>query len=149
VSRAAGSGAAVGRGGLPTKGKSAVRKVAIRGGRCARRVGCADATEEIRMTAHPKSWHDVLIVTGGMTPQVVTETVYELARRVPDRFVPAKIVCVVTGGALGGFGGRSRRRWSGFGASSGSRPTGDPGQHARKRATAGFMSRCRTTAAVG
>jgi CRISPR-associated protein (TIGR02584 family) len=49
-------------------------------------------------------WREVLIVTGGMTPQVVTETVYALAHRAPDPLVPAKIVCVVTGGALDGFG---------------------------------------------
>jgi CRISPR-associated protein (TIGR02584 family) len=56
------------------------------------------------MEAREANWREVLIVTGGMTPQVVTETVYALARRAPDPLVPAKIVCVVTGGALDGFG---------------------------------------------
>jgi CRISPR-associated protein (TIGR02584 family) len=55
------------------------------------------------MEARQDKWREVLIVTGGMTPQVVTETVYELARRVSAPLVPAKIVCVVTGGALDGF----------------------------------------------
>lgn len=38
-------------------------------------------------------WREILIVTGGMTPQVVTETVHALAGRA---IVPAKIICVVT-----------------------------------------------------
>lgn len=56
------------------------------------------------MGAGQTSWHEVLIITGGLTPQVVTETVYALARRVPDPLVPAKIVCVVTGRSLDRFG---------------------------------------------
>lgn len=50
------------------------------------------------------NWREVLIVTGGMTPQVVTETVYALATRENDRIVPAKIVCVVTGSVADRFG---------------------------------------------
>ncbi len=38
----------------------------------------------------------VLIVTGGTSPQVVTETVFALARRADDPFVPDDIICVVT-----------------------------------------------------
>ena len=38
----------------------------------------------------------VLIVTGGQTPQVVSETVFALTRRSPAAFVPDKIICVVT-----------------------------------------------------
>jgi CRISPR-associated protein (TIGR02584 family) len=49
-------------------------------------------------------WHEVLIITGGLTPQVVTETVYALSKRAPDPLVPAKIVCAVTGRSLSGFG---------------------------------------------
>jgi CRISPR-associated protein (TIGR02584 family) len=49
-------------------------------------------------------WHEVLIITGGLTPQVVTETVYALVRRASDPLVPAKIVCAVTGGCLDLFG---------------------------------------------
>jgi CRISPR-associated protein (TIGR02584 family) len=49
-------------------------------------------------------WHEVLVITGGLTPQVVTETVYALTTRTPDRLVPAKIVCVVTGSCLDLFG---------------------------------------------
>ena len=50
------------------------------------------------------TWHEVLIITGGLTPQVVTETVYALCTRALDRLVPAKIVCVVTGSCLDLFG---------------------------------------------
>lgn len=50
------------------------------------------------------NYRNVLIVTGGMTPQVVTETVYALSRRSPEPFVPAKIVCAVTGGSREPFG---------------------------------------------
>lgn len=39
---------------------------------------------------------EVLIVTGGQTPQVVTETVYALVTRDVDPIVPTKIVCAVT-----------------------------------------------------
>ncbi|MGH7100428.1 MAG: CRISPR-associated ring nuclease Csm6 [Stellaceae bacterium] len=46
----------------------------------------------------------VLIITGGMTPQVVTETVYALATRQPDPMIPTKIICAVTGGAAERFG---------------------------------------------
>lgn len=51
-----------------------------------------------------KSWNNVLVVTGGSTPQVVTETLYALATRAPEPFVPAKIICVVTKGVANGFG---------------------------------------------
>lgn len=40
---------------------------------------------------------EVLIVTGGLTPQVVTETVYALVTRGVNPIVPTKIVCAVTG----------------------------------------------------
>jgi CRISPR-associated protein (TIGR02584 family) len=50
------------------------------------------------------SRREVLIVTGGMTPQVVTETVHALASRELDPIVPAKIVCVVTAGVAARFG---------------------------------------------
>jgi CRISPR-associated protein (TIGR02584 family) len=40
---------------------------------------------------------EILIVTGGLTPQVVTETVYALVKRKADPLVPTKIVCAVTG----------------------------------------------------
>jgi CRISPR-associated protein (TIGR02584 family) len=56
------------------------------------------------MDATRDAWREVLIVTGGMTPQVVTETVYALAKRAPDPLIPAKIVCVVTGGSRQRFG---------------------------------------------
>ncbi len=42
-------------------------------------------------------WRNVLIITGGMTPAVVTETLYALATRA-DPFVPERIICVVTQG---------------------------------------------------
>src|SRR6476619_274421 len=56
------------------------------------------------MEPRETTWHEVLIITGGLTPQVVTETVYALYRRTPDPLVPGKIVCVVTGGCLDLFG---------------------------------------------
>jgi CRISPR-associated protein (TIGR02584 family) len=49
------------------------------------------------------SWNEVLIVTGGSTPQVVTETVYGLATRAADPIVPNKIICIITGGVARRF----------------------------------------------
>lgn len=51
-------------------------------------------------------WRNVLIVTGGSTPQVVTETIYALARRKPSPFVPKKIICAITEGVRDAFGVR-------------------------------------------
>jgi CRISPR-associated protein (TIGR02584 family) len=48
-------------------------------------------------------WHEVLIVTGGSTPQVVTETVFGLSRRSPDPIVPDKVICIVTNGVSSRF----------------------------------------------
>ncbi|MGH7108999.1 MAG: CRISPR-associated ring nuclease Csm6 [Stellaceae bacterium] len=56
------------------------------------------------MPDRPQRWREVLIVTGGMTPQVVTETVFALARRERDPIVSTKIVCAVTGGSVARFG---------------------------------------------
>lgn len=50
-------------------------------------------------------WREVLVVTGGSTPQLVTETIYALARRVEDPIIPTKIICTVTKGVANGFGG--------------------------------------------
>jgi CRISPR-associated protein (TIGR02584 family) len=55
-------------------------------------------------TTSERGWREVLIVTGGSTPQVVTETLYALASRNKDPVVPGKIICVVTLGVSGGFG---------------------------------------------
>jgi CRISPR-associated protein (TIGR02584 family) len=49
-------------------------------------------------------WRNVLVVTGGSTPQVVTETIYALATRPIDPIVPAKIICAVTKGVANSFG---------------------------------------------
>src|SRR2546421_354788 len=49
-------------------------------------------------------WRNVLVVTGGSTPQVVTETIYALATRPTDAIVPAKIICAVTKGVANSFG---------------------------------------------
>ena len=48
-------------------------------------------------------WRETLIVTGGSTPQVVTETIYALASRQIDPIVPSKIICVVTKGVADVF----------------------------------------------
>jgi CRISPR-associated protein (TIGR02584 family) len=56
--------------------------------------------------AKAANWDNVLIVTGGLTPQVVTETIYALATRSPGPFIPAKIVCVVTKTVADRFGGQ-------------------------------------------
>jgi CRISPR-associated protein (TIGR02584 family) len=48
-------------------------------------------------------WKEVLIVTGGSTPQVVTETVHALARREHDPIVPGKIICIITSGVAARF----------------------------------------------
>ena len=51
---------------------------------------------------------DVLIVTGGLTPQVVTATVYALSlaykKHGPQSFLPMRIICVVTGNVAERFG---------------------------------------------
>jgi CRISPR-associated protein (TIGR02584 family) len=49
-------------------------------------------------------WREVLIVTGGSTPQVVTETIYALGKRAPEPIIPSKIICVVTKGVADRFG---------------------------------------------
>ena len=41
-------------------------------------------------------YREILVVTGGMTPQVVTETVYALARERENPIIPDEIICVVT-----------------------------------------------------
>ncbi len=51
------------------------------------------------------NFRNVLIVTGGQTPQVVTETVWALARRPDNPFFPDRIVCVVTGAVAARFYG--------------------------------------------
>jgi CRISPR-associated protein (TIGR02584 family) len=59
-------------------------------------------------------WREVLIVTGGVTPQVVTETIYALATRHNDPIVPSKIICVVTKGVVGRFGAELETALSGL-----------------------------------
>ena len=41
---------------------------------------------------------NVLIITGGNTPQVVTETIWALARREHDRFIPDRLLLAITAG---------------------------------------------------
>lgn len=48
-------------------------------------------------------WPTVLIVTGGMTPQVVTEAVFALAKRLDDPCIPIRVVCVATQGVAKRF----------------------------------------------
>jgi CRISPR-associated protein (TIGR02584 family) len=82
-------------------------------------IQCLKSTQNARTKAAKpvreaeRAWREVLIVTGGLTPQVVTETVYGLARPnqrvdeadVPtnDRIVPHRIICVVTQGVARRF----------------------------------------------
>jgi CRISPR-associated protein (TIGR02584 family) len=40
-------------------------------------------------------WADVLVITAGATPQVITETVFALAKREPAR-IPGRIICATT-----------------------------------------------------
>lgn len=61
------------------------------------------------MTTAPR-WREIVVVTGGVKPQVATETLYALARRPVDPIVPDKIVCVVTQGVAAGFGPEFERQ---------------------------------------
>jgi CRISPR-associated protein (TIGR02584 family) len=49
-------------------------------------------------------WRDILVVTGGSSPQIVTETLYALLRRGERPFVPNKIICAITQGVQEAFG---------------------------------------------
>jgi CRISPR-associated protein (TIGR02584 family) len=50
-----------------------------------------------------RQWRTVLIVSGGLSPQVVTETVFALATRAEDPCIPDRLICVVTNSVAARF----------------------------------------------